>query len=308
MTIDIRHLRYAFALARAGTFSQAAEELGISQPTLTRAIQGLEERVGARLFDRLPKGVVPTTLGEALVARAGPILSATHDLERELAALQGLDTGHLKVLVGPYVAAVLLGPALGRLPEQAPGVSVEVDEADSGRLLELLPRTDIDVVVAEMSLFPDRDHLAVEALRVREGEYMCRAGHPLLAQETVTLADILRYPLATTQISPESWKRLAADSLLAGRHENLAASGSAVRCQSLTALADLVASSDSIGIFSRGIVRRRLAEGSLAVLPLDGKRPTSDWGILHVKNRTLPPAAVAFIEAIRWADAHVPLD
>lgn len=308
MTLETRHLAYVDALARAGTFSRAAEELGITQPTLSRAIQGLEDRVGGRLFDRLPKGVVPTALGNAFVTRARPILSATSDLERELAAIQGLETGHLRVLVGPYVAATLLGAALGRFLERAPGVRVEVDEADSGRLPGLLLEDGIHVAVAEISLFTDRERLAVEPLGVRQGEYVCRAGHPLLGRHELKLADVIRYPLATTQIPPEVWERLAGGSSLSGHHEALAASGSAVRCQSLTALADLVESSDAIGIFSRGIVRRRLHEGTLAVLPLDGPRPTSNWGILHRKDRTLSPAASAFIEAVRWADAEVPLD
>lgn len=217
MTLETRRLAYVDALARAGTFSRAgAEELGVTQPTLSRAIQGLGGRVGGRLFDRLLRGS-PDRSGQRSHCRARPILSATLDLERELAAIQGLETGHLKELVGPYVA------------------------------------------VAEVWLFNDRE-------------------------------------------------RLAGCSALSGHHDALAASGSAVRCQSLTALADLVESSDAIGIFSRGMLRRRLHDGTLAVPPLDGPRPTSNRGILDRKDRTLSPAASAFFEATRWADAEVPLD
>ena len=95
---------------------------------------------------------------------------------------------------------------------------------------------------------------------------------------------------------------------MSGGHDELVASASAVRCQSLTALADMVAASDAIGIFGRGMIQHRLDNGTMAILPFAGPRPTSDWGIIRRKGRTPSPAAKAFIEAVRWADAHVPLD
>jgi DNA-binding transcriptional LysR family regulator len=306
--LEHRELSYAEALARAGSFTRAAEELGIAQSTLSRAILSLEERVGGRLFDRTSREVVPTALGRILVERARPILTANRELHEELAATLGLGTGHLRVLVGPYVASILLGAALGRFLAMAPGVRVDVDEADTDRLAGILEAGTVDLMVAEVSLLPDPSGFIIEPLRVRMGEYVCRAGHPLLDRETVTLPEIFEFPMATTQINPGAWERLVRGSGLAERADGLVESGSAVRCQSLTALADLVAVSDAVGIFTRGMIRRRLEEGSLAVVPLDGPRPTSDWGIVRRRDRTPSPAARAFMEAVRKADAEVPLD
>jgi DNA-binding transcriptional LysR family regulator len=247
-------------------------------------------------------------VGRLLIARAEAILASARDLDRELAATLGLETGSLRVLVGPYVAAVLLGRALGHFLAAAPGVQVEVDEADTSRLAGILGQGEVDVVVAERSLFPDDTDLVVEPLRVRQGEYVCRVGHPLLDRGAVGFDELFRYPLATTQIGVEAWRRLVRGTPLEGRTTVLADSASAVRCQSLTALADLVESSDAIGIFSRGMIRRRLQEGTLAVVPFEGRKPTSDWGIIRRAARTPSPAALAFMEAIRVADRETPVD
>ena len=74
------------------------------------------------------------------------------------------------------------------------------------------------------------------------------------------------------------------------------------------AIAELVAGSDAIGMLSRGMIRRELHEGSLAVIPFEGTKPSTEWGIIRRRGRTLSPAAEAFIEAVRESDAEVPVD
>jgi DNA-binding transcriptional LysR family regulator len=275
---------------------------------LSRAIQRLEGQLGGALFDRLPDGVSLTALGALFVKRGRPLLTGARELEAEVAATLGLETGELNVLAGPFIADVLVGPALGRLLQTAPGLVVTVDEAQLDRHIEIVMAGEVDVALGEMMSFPDHSTLEMEPLRVRSGEYACRAGHPLLEREEVGFAEIMTFPLATNQLGVSSWKRFIRGTPMEGRHDELVASASAVRCQSLTALADMVAASDAIGIFGRGMIQHRLDNGTMAILPFAGPRPTSDWGIIRRKGRTPSPAAKAFIEAVRWADAHVPLD
>lgn len=72
--IELRRLRYLVAVADAGHVTRAAETLGIQQPPLTRAIQGLEAELGVKLFHRRPTGMVPTEAGAALVKEARAVL------------------------------------------------------------------------------------------------------------------------------------------------------------------------------------------------------------------------------------------
>lgn len=307
-TIDLRHMRHALALAEERNFGRAAKRIGISQPTLSRSIQTLEEGVGAPLFDRFSREVLPTELGRVFLGRAASIVAEADDLEREMAAQLGLESGVLRVAVGPYVAAVLLGAILGRFSDLHPALRIEVAEVSGARMLEVLGSGKVEVLIGERVLFRDSDEFVVEPLRRRFGDYICRAGHPILEQDSVHVLDILAYPLATTDISPEAWVRILGED--AGEFDPVTLADRAwkVRCQSLVAIAELVAGSDAIGMFSRAMIRRELAEGSLAVIPFEGTKPSADWGIVRRRGRTLSPAAEAFIEAVREADDEVPAD
>jgi len=112
MTISLRQLHHATVLARRGNFHQAAIELGLTQPALTRSIQALEAATGITLFDRLPGGVEPTSAGETLLRKAVTILGETHELEREMALLVGLESGCPTVATGAYPAHQLMPRAV----------------------------------------------------------------------------------------------------------------------------------------------------------------------------------------------------
>jgi DNA-binding transcriptional LysR family regulator len=307
-SIDVRHLRHALALAEHRNFGRAADRLGISQPTLSRSIQSLEADLGAPLFDRLPRDVVPTSLGEVLLRRARAIVDATEELEEELAAVLGVQTGELRVAAGPYVSAVLIGPALARLLERHPGIRVDLIEVDSDRMAEVLRAGEVSVVVGERSAFGEDPAFELEPLRVRCGEFICRSGHPLLETPPRTLAELLRWPLATTRIEAAAWRRIARGAPEADEPGGLAESAWTVRIQNLAAISRLIAASDAIGIFSRDMIRRELADGTLAVVPFAGTKPTSDWSLAWRRDRTPSPAALAFLQAVRDADEEVPLD
>jgi DNA-binding transcriptional LysR family regulator len=123
--IELRHLRYFLAVAEHRHFTRAAERLHIAQPPLSAQIRQLEERVGSRLFDRVPGRVTITPAGEALIPAARTALAA---LERGVAAVQGVaagEQGAVRVAVGDAVALEPVLRAVKRLAHEAPGLRVE---------------------------------------------------------------------------------------------------------------------------------------------------------------------------------------
>jgi len=102
--IETRLLRNAIMLAEYRNFARAAQALNVSQPTLTRNIQTLESHIGARLFDRKARSVLPTPVGEALLKHARPIVASTLALEDGMQHFLGLETGTLSIGSSLYAA------------------------------------------------------------------------------------------------------------------------------------------------------------------------------------------------------------
>lgn len=169
----IRQLEYFVALAEHLSFRRAAEACYVTQPTLSAQLQQLEATLGARLFERTKRRVLPTPAGRELAKQAAAALRAVDDL---LDAAQGLGaplTGPLRLGVIPTIAPYLLPGALPRLRARYPALRLFVREDPTERLLELLARGELDALllarearlgeVEVLDLFRDPFLLAVPA-------------------------------------------------------------------------------------------------------------------------------------------------
>ena len=103
--MKLSHFRGAVAIAEHGSLRAAARQLGTAQPSLTRGLAELEREVGAPLFERRPKGMTTTPLGEAFVRRAAAILNDVRRTQEEIEQLRGNAVGHLTI--GLSIAAHL---------------------------------------------------------------------------------------------------------------------------------------------------------------------------------------------------------
>ena len=126
MIHDIRHIRAFLALARAGSFTRAAAELHVSQPTLTVQIQQLETAVGVKLFDRSKRHVALTQAGRDLLVPLERILIDVEAIATSTDELLAHRRGLVTVAALPSVAAGLLPRAIRKLSESYPGITVRV--------------------------------------------------------------------------------------------------------------------------------------------------------------------------------------
>ena len=128
--MDLRQLGYVVAIAEEGGFTRAAERIGISQPSLSYAIKGLENELGAVLFHRLGRSVRPTAAGEALL---GPARQALRDAEVGRAAVEavaGVQAGRLDLVCLPTLAVDPVAGLVGRFRVGHPGVRVHIHEPE----------------------------------------------------------------------------------------------------------------------------------------------------------------------------------
>ena len=184
--LTLRQLTYFEALAHEGHFGRAAERCAISQPALSVQIKDLEESLGFVLFERGPRHVRLTALGEAFAQRAGDILRAVADMSDWAETARGGQIERLRLGVIPTIAPYLLPRLISNVTETYPNIDLHVRETVTPRLIaELLDgRLDAAIValptdepsLAEMPLFTE------EMVLVRPEK---DAGAPLVSRDSL---------------------------------------------------------------------------------------------------------------------------
>lgn len=148
MALELRHLRYLLAVAEHAGFTRAAEELRISQPTLSQQIKQLERTVGVQLLDRTGRGVRLTDAGETYVHHARGALRELAAAERAVHDVADLSRGHLRLAVTPTFTAYLVGPLAAELHARHPGITLDVKDMAQDRIEAGLLADELDLGIA----------------------------------------------------------------------------------------------------------------------------------------------------------------
>lgn len=172
------------AVLDAGSLMAAARRLGAHQPTLSRHVAELERQIGAPLFERTGRGVVPTALGRALADGARRMADGAADLQRAAAGAASAAGGTVRVTTSDVAAAYLLPPVLARLQRELPDLQFEL--ASSNAIDNLLRR---DADIALRMARPVQGSLVARKLgevpicAAAHADYLARAGTPRSPQE-----------------------------------------------------------------------------------------------------------------------------
>ncbi|MFF7635079.1 transcriptional regulator CynR [Kitasatospora sp. NPDC008050] len=148
MALELRHLRYLIAVAEHANFTRAAEDLRISQPTLSQQIKQLERTVGAQLLDRTGRTVRLTDAGETYVHYAHRALRDLAAAERAVLDVADLSRGHLRLALTPTFTAYLIGPLTAEFHTRHPGITLDVRELTQDRIEAGLLADDLDLGIA----------------------------------------------------------------------------------------------------------------------------------------------------------------
>src|SRR6266536_3771080 len=145
--LDVTRLRVLAALARHGSVTAAAQQLNYSQPAVSHHLSRLEAETGARLVQRVGRGVRLTEAGRRLAERAEAILGRLETAEAELAAPSGLRAGRVRLAAFPSGLATLVPPAAASFAADHPEVELGFVEAEPPEALRMLRAGEVDVAL-----------------------------------------------------------------------------------------------------------------------------------------------------------------
>ena len=145
--MQLQQLAYFVEVAHTLHFTRAAENLGVSQPTLSKQIRVLEKSVGTHLFSRHRVGIALTSAGEALLPHAQRMLFNADSALRSVREVAELQRGRVRLGATPSTLDGLLPPILMDFHQRYPGVELEIHEAGSRVLTEELHTGNIDIAL-----------------------------------------------------------------------------------------------------------------------------------------------------------------
>ena len=185
--MDIVQLKYARELASQGTFSEAANVLGISQPALSARIRQLEEELELVLFDRSQKPLTLTVEGERFIEEAVEVLQRFDNLTHLGYELQDEVSGKLKIGVIPTLAPYFIPLFINELNQKFPDLHVEIEEMITEEVVRQLKHGEIDAGLLSTPLLAKG--VFFQPLFYERFFLYVAEEHPLYVQEEVDLKD-----------------------------------------------------------------------------------------------------------------------
>jgi LysR family transcriptional regulator for metE and metH len=202
--LEVRDLRVILALARAGTTARAAEALHLTQPAVSRALLCAESKLGVRLFDRTPRGLVATATTERLLPEAARLLVELSSFEQSVRA-PARPLSRLRLVAECYTAYHWLPSVLVNLRQTLPGLEVDLRIEHTVKPLDALEKGELDVALVTTSALPKKRSGPVEQRTLFKDEivFIVSTNHPLASRSTLNKKDLESYPLITSRPSRE---------------------------------------------------------------------------------------------------------
>ena len=288
--MKLTQLRDITAIAEHGSLRAAARHLGLAQPALTRSVHDLEHELGAALFERRARGVVPTPVGAAFVARARAILADVERARSEVEEIGGAGTGN--VVVGLSVAAhlALLPRAIRRFRTRYPTARLSLVEGFFPALEGELREGEMDFWVGpEPERAPSSD-LVVERLLDNTRVVIGRAGHPLAG--ATSLAELTEAEWVTTSITHRAAEELGT---LFATH-GLPTPRLGMQTRSALSIFMAILCSDALGMLPVQVAEFATGTGLLVRVPVRETLPAPTIVMVRRAGLTLTPAAQWFCD------------
>jgi DNA-binding transcriptional LysR family regulator len=302
MAFNLRLIRTFLAIARRQNITQAAVDLGVSQPAVSRSVRELERQTRAVLLERTPSGVRLTEAGQALLVHARNIFAEARAAEEDLEALADLTQGTLRVGGSPTIATYLLPPLLHTFHSRYPGVELRLTSAPSRAIARLLAEREIDVALIETPVEEPRlqsvvwaeDHLIVVAA----------PSHGFPDRSPVAPAALAHELLVTREPGSGTY-----DTVMRALREVGVSPKRRLEVDTAEAIIQLVASGLGFAVVSRHAAADTLALGRLRVVDVTGlriRRPLMRLSLLAAGESAATRAFGTVLDALGTPDPATP--
>ncbi|MFN3746575.1 MAG: LysR family transcriptional regulator [Hyphomicrobiaceae bacterium] len=294
-------LRNFIAVIEAGTFRQAAKNLRLSQSSISKSLQQLEDEIGAEILHRGARGVIPTAAGEALLSRAKNIEAEMRHARNDVQMIQGAQVGEIRVSVSPTVAVGLLPRAIIEFQSARPRVNFMISEAVYPDMLPAIRSGEIDIAICLVPARPRDETLNFVSLVKDRLVPVVRANHPIVSARNVTLEDLLDLDWVVYRRS-HTGLDVFEQTFTSNR---LPLPKSTIECTSFACARALVENGDYVTLMPSQLFFDNRKASTVALLALDSPMPTWQVAVITRAKHELSAVCLAFLEEIERVAAGV---
>ena len=291
--MELRHLRYALAIADERHFTRAAAKLGIAQPPLSQQIKLLEDELGVRLFHRLTRGVELTEAGAAFMPLA---LAAVQAAEQAAGAAKRAAKGEIGGISIGFTGSASFNPRvphiIGRFREAYPRLAITLVEQTTARLLEALQAATLDVAFLRPTL-GETDGLVSRRLPDEDLWIALPARHRLAGAERLDLVELAGDPFI---LYPRANGRLLYDSIIAACRNAGFSPRIAQEAPQMASTVNLVAAGVGVALVPESLCQLH-AQG-VTYVRIAGDGPKAQLVVAHRREGLVPPVVRNFMSCI----------
>ncbi|MBF2087742.1 MAG: LysR family transcriptional regulator [Synechococcales cyanobacterium K44_A2020_017] len=279
------------ATARHGSFTRAAEELFLTQPTVSMQVKQLTKAIGLPLFEQVGKRLYLTEAGKALFSTCKDIFTNLDQLEMTVADLKGMKQGQLRLAVittAKYFVPRLLGPFCRTYP----GIDVSLTVTNHERVIDRLSNNQDDLYV--MSQLPTNLDFEAESFLDNPLVVLAPINHPLAGQRNIPIQRLNDEPFIMRESG--SGTRRAVESLF--DRENVSVK---VRLElgSNEAIKQAIAGGLGLSVLSHHTLTPEGSHSDLTVLDVEGFPISRQWYVVHLGGKQLSVVAATFLQYLQ---------
>lgn len=289
--ISIRQLQVFEASARLSSITRAAEELFLTQPTVSMQIKKLEGSVGLPLFEQIGKHISLTANGEVLYRTAREIFEMFGRLEMEVAELKGLKTGQLRLAV-VTTAKYFTPRVLGEFCKDYPGIDASLEVTNRERLLERMAKNLDDLYIIGRP--PESPEYEFEPYLPNPMVMVGPSSHPLAKENNIRLSRIADEPFIIREKGSGTRKALVTHFETHDLKLNVK-----MELGSNEAIKQAILGGLGISMLSQHTLGQGFDKTGLAILDVEGFPIEWQWHVGHMRGKRLSVVARTFLEFLR---------
>lgn len=268
LDLDHRQIGYVAAICREGSLGRAANALGVAQPTLSKVIARLEDRLGVKLFDRSGRGMTPTIFAEHIARKAELVGEVFSGLQSDLHAMALGEAGRLRIGLGPGMSLLFRTALVEPLFRRLPRLKLEVSSLPLDDLFRELRAGRFEFILANPSRIRGDDDFRETPLLDDRLAFFGARGHRLAGESRVSGPQLLEHPCAFPYLPPEI-RALFPTRLSEAQAANL----TAFQTPDILLLKEIVRHTDAISYSLHSFLTADIAAGDLVEIQVSGRWP-----------------------------------